>query len=129
VLLDGAVINGIEPATLRHRLVVDALTDTLDSVGEPVRDSNGDVVRTWEEFATLSADIQPVTAREILAEPSIYGETDTKFVIRSDAITRQITQLHRLRFGELIYDIVKVIHVAYRGTRIEILAKSGVNDG
>lgn len=59
---------------LRHRLVIQTYTDAVNAYGEPSR--------TWTTFATVFADIRPVSGREYLASDKVQAEVSTVIVIR-----------------------------------------------
>ncbi len=59
---------------LRHRLVIQTYTDTPTAYGEPNR--------TWTTFATVYADIRPVSGREYLAASKVQAEVSSVIVIR-----------------------------------------------
>jgi SPP1 family predicted phage head-tail adaptor len=112
---------GIDPGALRHLIVIDAPID--------VQDSNGDPVRSWEELAQVHASVEHLRANEILALQTIVGAMDTRFKVRYDAVTAQITARHRIRFDGVVYNITGPTDIQHRGILLEIIARSGVNDG
>jgi SPP1 family predicted phage head-tail adaptor len=115
------MINDIKAASLRHLVEIDAPVDT--------QDSNGDPVRTWEVYAEIHAEIEHLRANEMLALQTIHGAVDTRFRLRCDVVTKQITEKYRIRYDGTIYNLYPPLNVRHRGTKIEILAKSGLNDG
>jgi len=120
VLLGGAVI-GIDAAELRHLIAVDTPIDT--------QDSNGDPVRSWKLLAEIHAKVEHLKANEIIALQTVVGAMDTRFVVRYDAVTRQITPLHRIRYDGIVFNITGPQNIEHRGILLKITARSGVNDG
>ena len=46
-----------------------------------------------------------------------------------DAVTRQITPLHRIRYDGIVFNITGPENIEHRGILLKITARSGVNDG
>jgi len=130
VLLDGAMI-GIDAAELRHLIAIDKPVTVTDSNGNQVeeQDSNGDPLRTWELLAEVHAKVDHLKANEIIALQTVVGAMDTRFVLRYDAVTRQITALHRIRYDGIVFNITGPENIEHRGILLKITARSGVNDG
>lgn len=112
---------GIDAAELRHLIAIDAPLDEQDSSGDPVR--------SWELFAQVHAKIEHLRANEIIALQTVVGAMDTRFVVRYDAVTRQITPLHRIRYDGIVFNITGPENIEHRGILLKITARSGVNDG
>ena len=112
----------MESGRLRHRVDIE--------VGVPVQDGSGDPVLTWEPVATVWASVSPIRGREAtFAGEQVLGETDTRIIVRYGPATEQITPNHRIVHQGAIFNVVQVAHVNLGQRTIEIMAKSGVNDG
>ena len=112
---------GIDAAEFRHLIAIDAPVDVQDSAGDPVRE--------WVPWIEVHAKVDHPRAKELLALQTIVGAMDSVFVIRADAVTRQITARHRIQFDGVVYNIDDPKNIAHRGILLEITARSGVNDG
>jgi SPP1 family predicted phage head-tail adaptor len=107
---------------LRHRIAVQAKTSTQDASGDPVD--------SWATLATIWGKVEPVRGREATyAGDQVLGEMDTRVTVRYSPASAQITQGHRLEHQGSIFNVVSVAHVRLGKQTIEILCKSGVNDG
>ena len=75
------------------------------------RDTFGDEVITWGDWATVWAAVEPLTGREFLDAKMVTAEVTTRIRIRhQDGISPEM----RVVFGSKIYDILAVIHVQER---------------
>lgn len=107
---------------LRHRIDVDEATE--------VQDASGDPVVTWSNIGTLWGSIEPLRGREaVYAGEQTLGEMDTRITVRYSALAALISTKHRLTHQGTPFNVVSVAHVDLAKRQIEILAKSGVNDG
>jgi SPP1 family predicted phage head-tail adaptor len=59
---------------LRYRLVISTYTESLNDYGE--------LTPTWTTFATVYADITPVSGREYLQSERVQGEITHRITIR-----------------------------------------------
>jgi SPP1 family predicted phage head-tail adaptor len=107
--------------TLRHQLQIDRPVDTQDATGDPVR--------TWEEVGTFWGSIEPLRGREFGTGQAILGEMDTRIRIRWALVFDEVDETFRIRHRGRVYNIVSVAHVALHQRELEIMAKSGVNQG
>lgn len=106
----------------RHRLNIQAPAMTQDT-------TTGELVPTWTTIGTVWASIEPMRGRERLLGDQIAGETDTRIKVRWNQITDQITVGHRGEHQGTIFNFVNVAHLYLEQREVEIMAKSGVNDG
>lgn len=104
---------------LKHRVVIQSLTETLDG--------QGNTVRAWTTFATVWASVEPLSAREFVASQSFQGNVDTRITIRYRA---GVLPSMRVLYRGAIYNIQGVL--ADKDSGIEYLTlpcSTGVNDG
>lgn len=96
---------------LRHHIVIQQVTETQTGSGE--------LTESWSTFATVWADMQPLTAREIYQMDQDAAERTTRFVIRYLAGV-----LHKMRisYDSRIFDIRTVINIKGRQRSMEIIA-------
>lgn len=107
---------------LRHRIEVQEAVETQDDGGDPVV--------SWSTVGTVWGSIEPVRGREATyAGEQTLAEMDTRITVRYSGIARQITGKHRLSHQGTPFNVVSVAHVDLGKQRIEIMARSGINDG
>jgi SPP1 family predicted phage head-tail adaptor len=107
---------------LRHRVTIQARTQTQDASGDPVT--------SWTTLATVWGAVEPIRGREAtFAGDQVLGETDTRVRLRYSPAAAQVTPGHRLEHQGALFNVVSVAHVRLGQQEIEIMAKSGVNDG
>lgn len=106
---------------LTKRILIEALVVSLDS--------DGDQVETWYPLAPqlLSAEVSPLSGREIIAAAAVQSKVTTRIVIRfRPGIKASMRATHR----GTIYNIEAVIPDNASGKRwLTLLCSSGVNEG
>lgn len=105
---------------LRHRVDLQAL--------ETVHDSDGAISEEWISlFPKLSAEIMPLSGRELIAAASIQSNVQTRIKIRyRNGITTKMRIVHR----GTIYNIESIIPDLDSGIRHLVLnCSSGMNEG
>lgn len=106
----------------KHRLTIQQPVPTQDQ-------TTGELVNAWTTIGTVWASIHPVRGREALRGEQMLAETDTKICVRWGPLTQLITSTHRGMHQGTVFNFVYVLPVKMANREIEILAKSGVNDG
>lgn len=107
---------------LRHRIDVEQRTETQDASGDPVV--------AWSTLGTIWGAVEPLRGREsTYAGEQILGEMDTRITVRWSPLSAQITVGHRLTHQGSLFNVVSAAHVKLAQREVEIMAKSGVNDG
>lgn len=106
---------------LRHRVVIEAPVETQDASGDPVI--------TWAHVATAWAAVEPIKGREATFGNQTLEERDTRIVVRWSPLIDTLSAKYRLRHRQDIYNIVNLAEVDMAHKSVEILCKSGVNDG
>jgi SPP1 family predicted phage head-tail adaptor len=106
---------------LRHRVYIEALTSTLDS--------DGATVEEWADAfggVALSAEIAPLSGRELISAAALQSEVTTRIRIRyRPGVLPAMRVVHR----ETVYSIVAVIPDPVSGTSMLTLqCTSGVSD-
>jgi SPP1 family predicted phage head-tail adaptor len=111
----------IRPGDLRHKVQLE----------EPMvsKSATGAVVISWIQRAEVFASIKPFSGREILASGEIRGGTDTRIVIRTLADSIQIQPSWRLKHAAVIYNIDAVLPDESGRVYLQLLCKSGLNQG
>lgn len=79
---------------LRHRVELQSAADTVDSYGQPIR--------AWTTYATVWAQITPVSGNESPLANQLQGMTTHKATIRYRS---DVGVGHRLLFGSRVLNI------------------------
>jgi SPP1 family predicted phage head-tail adaptor len=111
----------IAAGALRHRVAFERLTTE--------QDSDGATVETWEDAfgMLLSAEIAPLSGRELIAAQAVQSQITTRIRLRGrPGLVASMRALHR----GTVYDIAAVVPDPESGTGwLTLLCTSGVNDG
>jgi SPP1 family predicted phage head-tail adaptor len=100
-------------------------------VNNPVKSQNaiGEEIITWNLYATVWASIEPIKGSEALRGNQILAEIDTKIRIRWSENIQDISPKWRLLHEGIIYNIVSIANINTANKELEIMCKSGVNNG
>lgn len=106
---------------LRHRLTIQ----------EPVtsRGDSGEELVTWVTRGTVWAGIEPIRGKEALTANQILADLDTRIVIRWSGFVDDMTAKWRVLHKTTTYNIVSIAHKNLGQREVEIMAKTGLNDG
>jgi len=98
---------------------------------EPVTTQNefGEEIITWVPHGPVWTAIEPVRGREALIAGANLSIMDTKLRIRWSPNVDAVNTKWRGRYKDTIYDLVSVAHVRTGRREIEIMARSGSNEG
>ena len=111
-------MNKRGPLVLRHRIAIEAATETADSGGgfaDPWAAPRV-VARAW-------ASIEPLRGRERLQAQQLEASVTHKIVLRYRADLRAS---HRVAFQGRVFNIRSVINVGERSRWLELLCEEGV---
>jgi len=110
----------IRAGRLRHLVMLQHPISSRDS-------QTGDVLRSWENFAQVWADVQPISGREFIAASAAQSEVTTRITIRQLAgVNASMRILHR---GQ-IYNIHGVLADPQSGLEyLTLPCSEGTNDG
>ena len=109
---------------LRRKIILQQRSTTQDSAG-------GQAV-TWTDLARVSAAIQPMTGRELLASQVVHTEVTTEIVCRYRADLfgdPKVTAALRAVYLGRVYDIHAVIDEDMRHVYVRLLASEGLTNG
>lgn len=95
---------------LRHRITV--------QVKSLVTDNMGGWTETWATFATVSAAIWPVSAKEQITGAKLEGEVTHRIRIR---YLSGLLPSHRVLFGTRYLNIVSIVNVEERKIQMDLL--------
>ncbi len=101
---------------LRHRVTVQQKDPTPDAYGQPSL--------AWMDVATLWADIQPVTGKEIFSAQAGQNPVSVRIVLRARS---GLLPSMRVVHGSTQYSIEAVLPVSER--EVQLLCSTGVSDG
>lgn len=111
----------IQSGALRHR--VDVEWD------DSIQDANGSPDPHWIAFGTFYASVEPIRGNEALRANQLLSEMDTRIRMRWSPLTDQITTKHRILFAGNTYSIISIAHLRFERQELELMCKSGANDG
>jgi len=110
----------MQAGKLRHRVVIQ----------EPVNYQNtetGSIESSWQDVATIWADVYPLSAREFISAQSEHGEITTRITIR---FRRNISNKNRILYEGKIFNIEGVLPDPVSGREyLTLPCSEGVNDG
>lgn len=104
---------------LRHRVTIQAPTPT----DEP---KFGGQTQAWVDVATVWAEIDPLSGRELFAAQAVQSESTVKITIRYRA---DLTTAMRLVAGGTVYDIHHVPPVRGKSNELTMLCSTGLTQG
>ena len=102
---------------LRHRLIIQERTSTVDSMGAPSE--------AWEDLKTVWGGIWPLRGREFLAAQQLGSEITCRIRIR---YTENITPANRIQLSDTtrFFDIKEVIDPDYRNISLDLMCREAV---
>jgi SPP1 family predicted phage head-tail adaptor len=123
-----AELKPINPGQLRHRITIQNRVSTIDT-------NTGIETLTWTDFATVWAEVAPVSVREFNAEFVAVGQTQSKicarilirFLIGIQPSMRIVhtSTMHPTNY----YNIVTTLPDNYSGVHYLTLAVSEIQNG
>jgi SPP1 family predicted phage head-tail adaptor len=106
---------------LRHRVTIEEPIIEIDS-------DDGMQSQTWEPFASMiSAEIVPLSGRELIAAQAVQSRVTTRIRIRNrPGVTAAMRVVHR----QSIYNIAAIVPDPVSGTDyMTLMCETGVNEG
>ena len=116
-------MSSLRAGQLNRRITLQRQSNVQDSYGGPVR--------TWLNVATIWADIQPLTGRELESAQRMASEVSHQIVVRYQAIfadTRQVAS-YRALYRSRIFNIHAALNDEERNVLVTLLASEGLDDG
>lgn len=96
---------------LRHRISIERAIETQDS-------SYNEAVLQWVLFAEVSANIIPLSGRELIRAKQVELETDTEITIRyMDGLSPKM----RIVYRDRVFEILNIINTEERNREIRLL--------
>jgi SPP1 family predicted phage head-tail adaptor len=95
---------------LRHKIIVQQYTDGTNDNGYPEK--------TWTDFVTLWANIQPLRGKEYFAAKTEHSEVSHTIIYR---YYPGVTSDMRIKYGNRYFDIESVINADERNYELQIM--------
>lgn len=105
---------------LRHLVTLQRRVDTT---------VDGSTTTAWPNIGKVWGAVEPVRGREALNGGGVLAEMDTRIVLRYDSVSSQLTARDRILWDGVYYNIYSIAELRTAGRELEVLARSGVNDG
>lgn len=112
-------MSGIAAGRLRHQVVIEQQVTAINSSGEQDVD--------WETFATVWAEVAPLSARESILSEQAQSKVSARITIRAlDGVAASMRVVH----GSTIYNIEGVIPDPQSGVEwMTLTCSTGLNSG
>ena len=108
----------MDAGQLRHRVTIEDLIVTQDDLGI--------ISESWQEVATVWAEIRPMSGREFIAANAIQAGVTTKITIRHmDGVINKM----RVKHKDTIYNIKAVLPDMTFAGYLMLMVEDGVNLG
>lgn len=106
-----------------HRVTVEEGSEVLD-------ETTGGRDPLWTEIGWFMARIMPIRGREATyAGEQLLAEMDTRIETPWSGLAEALSAKHRLVHQGTLFNVVSAAHVKLEQREVEIMCKSGVNDG
>ncbi len=106
----------------QHRLELQAPVQVQDP-------ATGEVTNDWQVVGTVWARIEPIRGKEALVGEQILSDMNTRITIRWSPLAETLTSAHRGVHQNTIFNFVSIAHIRLERREVEIMARSGLNDG
>ncbi len=116
-------MSSVRAGQLSRRLRIQSRSTVQDSFGQPQL--------IWTDLATVWADIQPLTGRELESAQRMASEVTHQITVRFQPIfsdTRVVAGYRALYRGR-IFNIQACMNEDERNAVVTLLASEGLNDG
>jgi SPP1 family predicted phage head-tail adaptor len=104
--------------TLRRQVTIQARSSTPDTFGQSVR--------TWTNLVTTSADIEPLSGRELEVARAVQAEVTHQVTIR---YRTGLTDAMRVVYQGRYFNINSILDVGTRHETLQMLCTEGLDDG
>jgi len=102
----------MEAGALRHKVLIEKPAETINSLGE--------ITTSWTTFATVWAEIIPLSGKEYWSSRQVNSEVTGKIRIR---YLPGITPKMRVKFGSRIFNIEAVMNYQEKNIESVLLVK------
>lgn len=101
---------------LRHQIRLQSRSAAQDGIGGQVD--------SWTDFATVYAEISPITGRELLSAQEVKNAVDTQIIMRyRPGMTASMRAIH----GTTIYNIIAVMEEDSRREWMTLICQTGLS--
>lgn len=107
----------IQAGKLRHKITIEALTET--------RNSSGGEKFIWQPICTVQAEIIPLSGKSLFAAQQNHSEVTGIIKMRFRA---DITAKMRAVYNNKIYSIHALINVGERNKELHLMVSEGVRE-
>lgn len=94
------------PAQLQGGDLVDKIT--VQRLTRTVSGNYNEPREAWSALVTIRAKRADASGVELLRAQEVGAQLTTRFTVRSSSVTRSVTPLDRIKFGEQTYNITAV---------------------
>lgn len=109
----------ISAGALRHRILIEDVTVTPDTAGDPVE--------TWDRFAKVWAAIAPLSGNALIAAQAVQSNVSVRITIR--ALPGLLPRMRIIYRGK-IYNIAAILPDKDSGLKyVTLPCSEGVNEG
>ncbi len=102
----------MKAGALRHKVIIEKPTEVTNSIGE--------IITTWSTFATVWAEILPLSGKEYWSSKQVNSEVTGKIRIRYKS---GITPKMRVKYGTRIFNIEAIMNYLEKNIEIILLVK------
>jgi len=106
----------------QHRLEIQAPVQVQDP-------ATGEVTTSWQVVGTVWARIEPIRGKEAFVSEQVLADMNTRITLRWSPLAETLTNAHRGIHQNTIFNFVSIAHVRLERREVEIMARSGLNDG
>lgn len=117
----------MQAGTLRKVITLQARSTMQDALGQQLQ--------TWADVATVRADIQPLSGRELLAAQAIRTEVSHRISLRYSSLLADPLKVAAMRVVYVNSGVTRYFNVAAamnldeRNKQVDMMAYEGLNDG
>ena len=116
-------MSSLRAGQLNRRISLQRQSNAQDSYGGPVR--------TWLNVATIWADIQPLTGRELESAQRMASEISHQITVRYQAslTDTRVVSGYRALYKARIFNIHAALNEDESNVLVTLLASEGLDDG
>ena len=105
-------------ALLRKRITLQRRSTANDALGQEVL--------AWSDVATVFAQVEQLSGRELMTANAEYAENVARITIR---FRTDVIEKMRILYGTAVYDITSVSDIDGTRRELQISCKTGLSDG
>ena len=114
---------GLRSGSLRRRITIQQRSATKDTFGGQST--------TWATIATVWADIEPMSGRELLAAQEVKSEVTHQITVRYQSIFAdpKVVAGYRVLYKSRIFNIQSAMNEGERNRIVTLSVSEGLNEG